>query len=282
MNFTPWKKKKHIIYKIVSNKASERANSKEKKWDIEKKDQGSPRVHKRKTESTQSKTPGHPPDAAFYKEPHPRAGSAASSRLGVLLKTARRATETLLKTTFIKMGKFKKLNYSLNGEIRFYKKAELTSMSKSEDRLWAWHGGRASQQWNPDPKGVNGAPGLRSRDAEPLKVGLTMDRTLVPSTGMWILDHWTTREVLEVSFNTPVSCPSLVLSCDMFGQSSWIFWVFWIWTTWFSTLAEVGPEVLETIQSHFKGFWWVKFKKKKLLWLLVKMVRKTFFRAIAN
>lgn len=41
----------------------------------------------------------------------------------------------LLKTTFIKMGKFKKLNYSLNGEIRFYKKAELRSMSKSEDRL---------------------------------------------------------------------------------------------------------------------------------------------------
>ena len=31
MNFTPWKKKKPIIYKIVSNKASERANSKEKK-----------------------------------------------------------------------------------------------------------------------------------------------------------------------------------------------------------------------------------------------------------
>ena len=102
---------------------------------MEEKKQGSPRVHKRKTESTQSETPGHPPDAAFYKEPHPRAGSIASSRLGVLLKTAKRATEMLLKTTFIKMGKFKKLNYSLNGEIRFYKKAELRSMSKSEDRL---------------------------------------------------------------------------------------------------------------------------------------------------
>ena len=58
---------------------------------------------------------------------------------------------------------------------------------------------------------------------------LTMDLTLVPSAGMWILNHWATREVLEVSFNTQVSCPSLVLSCDMFGQSSQIFWVFWIW-----------------------------------------------------
>ena len=31
---------------------------------------------------------------------------------------------------------------------------------------------------------------------------------------------------------------------------------------WFSTLGEVGPEVLEMIWSNFKGFWWVKFKKK--------------------
>ena len=102
--------------------------------DLEKK-QGSAGVHEIKTESTQSKTPGHQPSAAFYKEPYPRVGSTGLNRLSVLLKKARRATQTLLKIIFIKMVQFKKLNYSLNGEIRFYKKAELRSMRKNEDRL---------------------------------------------------------------------------------------------------------------------------------------------------